>query len=193
MTAPTLAERERLGIQYAIAKNVEGREGRRPARPHATMPVTLRLGARELELGDLPALDGLSDELVATLVDALEANLDKVLAATSAEITRWHDVVRLVRTLGPEIAAAVEASPDAEDSGPVVGVLRRHAGMTRTELAKRIGRHRATVAAWESGRSSRLHFGDWSRACEALGWSPSAVILVIDGLAGEHRQPAEFA
>jgi Helix-turn-helix domain len=194
VTAPIeLGDRAGRGVRWAILSHDEAREGRRPLRPHVTVPVTVSIGDRSFSLGDVPRWDELPDRVADKLLDAIAAELRGAIGHGATTITMYLDAFRIL-AYRDEIREAVRRTPlDIDSTGPVVRILRRRAGMTLTALATAMERSRGTVAAWEAGRSTKCHVGDVNRAGRALGYSGSALIMAIDWLDETGRSPLKVA
>lgn len=188
MARVKLDAHERRGIEFRILEHAEQREGRAPARPHVRASVLLGIGDREVEVGDVPALEGLPGDMPEVMLDELAGKVRGAVAEGAVTIAMYYDVFRLLE-LAPELRQAI-ARDRAGELGPVIGVLRARAGLSKVALARQIGHHRSTQAAWETGGPTGANIGTLSRAASALGYSAAAIVMVVDEIS---TRPASVA
>jgi len=124
---------------------------------------------------------------------AIYDRLEEEVAQATARAYRQFDIIADVDRLQEARTAiedAIVAHPGAEPAGLGVGVLRQRSGLTLSELARRMGRNRATVRKWEQGMDTRMHVGDLKAAAGALGVDSLAILMVVDEIRAEVSQAA---
>jgi DNA-binding transcriptional regulator YiaG len=151
----------------------------------AAVPVTLTIGDRTYLAGSVPDLGAEFDDAdVAGIMGDLAQTVRRHVehAAEGMAITR--DAAVILERHRAALTLAVRTTPDGGDPiGPITRYLRERAGMTRTNLARAMGRDRRSVAAWEAGRPSRFTGLDDRSASRALGYAPAALMAVYSAVA----------
>lgn len=139
---------------------------------------------QELAQRAVGRLDGLTDDDRDAFVDRIAGATRQVVDAIARELHDRRDAARLLDLRGELTHAVGSLQPGADAVGPVVGVLRRHAGLTRGELAQAIGCGTTTVDRWEAGQPTRCHAGHMVAAANLLGVSPVALYTTVATVAG---------
>jgi DNA-binding transcriptional regulator YiaG len=163
---------EQTAIQARISEHFMAEE----RQLDADVPVTLHAGGMTFLVGALPDVD---PELLAIVLEDVVKSMRKQLLEAAAAAQGAGEAEQILKDWAPELTEAIKATePDGEPAGPIVRVLREQAGMSRSKLARAIGRDRGAVARWEAGRSSGLNIRDTERAAAALGYSAATVFRV---------------
>lgn len=152
-----------------------------------TAAVVLRVGSRTRVIGTLDVSESPTKPEAAVLDAFEEEAARELLEAHWRAQSRLRAVADARRLLAykEQLVLAVRAAPFGDPTGPVLRAMRQEAGIPLTALAKTIGRSPGFVRGWEVGRSTSARFSDLSRASEALGYSPQAILEVSDAIAQE--------
>lgn len=67
-----------------------------------------------------------------------------------------------------------------ETGAPTLTSLRMSAGLTQTELAKRIGQKQSNISLYESGQRDNISRDCMKRLCEALGCDMNTLDVALD-------------
>jgi DNA-binding XRE family transcriptional regulator len=122
-------------------------------------------------------------------VQAVMTQLEEDVAAATTRALAGLDAIVEVDSLWPlasELETAIFALPEGEPIGQAIGLLRRRAGLSRSALARSIGRDRGAVAAWESGRPCRFSPDEIARAAGAVGVNIGSLVMVVDRIREDH-------
>lgn len=152
-----------------------------PVPEEASEPVILRVAGRDLPIGRVARLDDVPNP--EEFLEALREDAAGAVERVQASIDVVAETQRILQRYGVRIVAELRGTEGATAAEPViVRVLREDAGVTKAELARRIGHSISTIDRLEAGRPSRVDGRLPYRAAEALGYSPAAIALAANEL-----------